>query len=244
MITPNTVLLTKEDLYSLPIYIYYRYRNKDCGGELILTKEDVGLFTLDNRIHVLIEYRKEFVEEKYQDVIDKIFECKILNVKGKEYLVKKRHIPFNISVFMTNTVRMGYRKKIKRKKSIETAKKRLDKVFSKNYYLRLYSKNGNVIIYIKLLEAFFIGNGDKIQIANKFYSDSFFHIDKRFLIRKVVYDEKFRKHIFFVFDMLEEITNARKSIKEACNVLYPIIFEKNSELYNLLKIVRKYYKEK
>lgn len=230
----DSTKLTKSDLHESVFYILDGRKNNICVITFFDESENIYKIGESNR-----ELLKAFFDK--EGYFLEFYKCSLIKTKNKVYYKNIKKIKCKFSEFLT----IEHRKKIvrerNRQKNISLAINRMHKIFSKNFYVRCFSKNGNIVLFIKVLDAFFIGSDNYIQVDKRIFSGKFFHIDKKWLLYNMKYNKKFRKHMFDVQEMLKNFVEAKKLSKFSFMILYNVLFtNKKSSLYNIVKN----YKEK
>lgn len=199
-------------------YIYYKYKDKVCGTIVKVYDKKNSIYAFENNFLVFAEFDSNNLK-------------RIIHVekdKTKKY-IKKEKISFQYSVFKTKEIKKERSKKLSRKKIIFESLEKLNQTFSKKYYIRIINKSSNIVGYISLLDAFFIGTNFNIVIGGRNYKSNYWYIDNKYLLKSLLHNKELYKTLYYTYEMY---------------YLYSYkFFKENSSLYKLLTKIEKYLKK-
>lgn len=227
LVNPKDLLLTKDDL--VESVIFYKDKNgKVKRGIIKLFDNKENVFILDNQFLLKGKFKK-INKEVDLYFLEKFVPCK----KQNKIIESKLDFDFRYSEHYTNLHRKELRKKIKTKKDILLAGKRMSKAFNKNYFIRVFNISGKLVSYVNILDSYFIGFGFKLKFGNRLFSGKYWFIDQKNFIDNLKNDKDFFEHMLFIQEMFEEISISNINI----------YFIKRSPMFLLMKKVKENKKE-
>ena len=218
--------LQKEDLHES---VFYLEKYKNSIGILRIFDNEQNIYKVNNNMLVMAVF-----DEK-ENILEGLYKCVLVEEKPKRKYKKLSLIRYKFSEFATNEYRKDLRRKSKHRNDINLALRRMNKVFNKNFYIRVFNRSGNIVLYIKILDAYFVGSGNYIIVDDRSFDGRYFFVDKKWLFKRLFFDIKFKKHLFFVQGMLQEIIDSKRLSKFACDVLFETVFCHKKSLFNLVK---------
>ena len=215
LINPKDLIIGKRDFSYC--YLYYKY--KGIIHETIVKVYDKknSIYAFENNFLVFAEFDSNNLK-------------RIIHVekdKTKKY-IKKENISFQFSIYKTKEIKKERSKKLLRKKIVLESVEKLNQIFSKRYYIRIINKSSNIVGYISLLDAFFIGTNFNIVIGGRKFKCDYWYIDNKYLLKSLLHNEDLYKDIFYVHEMYADYSYK--------------FFKENSSLYAMLTKIEKYLK--